>query len=47
MDGGAWWATIHEVTKSWTWLSDFTSLWNWNFEGQKNPCHLSDYKIIH
>ena len=24
MDGGAWWATIHEVTKSWTRLSDFT-----------------------
>ena len=26
MDGGAWWATIHGVTKSWTRLSDFTSL---------------------
>ena len=26
MDGGAWWATVHGVTKSWTWLSDFTSL---------------------
>ena len=24
MDGGAWWATVHEVTKSWTRLSDFT-----------------------
>ena len=24
MDGGAWWATVHGVTKSWTWLSDFT-----------------------
>ena len=23
MDGGAWWATVHGVTKSWTWLSDF------------------------
>ena len=22
MDRGAWWATIHEVTKSWTRLSD-------------------------
>ena len=21
MDGGAWWATVHEVTKSWTRLS--------------------------
>ena len=26
MDGGAWWATIHGVAKSWTQLSDFTAL---------------------
>ena len=24
MDIGAWWATVHRVTKSWTLLSDFT-----------------------
>ena len=24
MDGGAWWATVHEVTRSQTQLSDFT-----------------------
>ena len=24
MDGGAWWATVHRVTKSRTQLSDFT-----------------------
>ena len=24
MDGGAWWAAVHGVTKSGTWLSDFT-----------------------
>ena len=24
MDGGAWWATVHGVTKIWTRLSDFT-----------------------
>ena len=24
MDGGAWWAAVHEVAKSWTLLSDFT-----------------------
>ena len=24
MDGGAWWAAVHGVAKSWTWLSDFT-----------------------
>ena len=23
MDGGAWWATVHGVTKSWTQLSKF------------------------
>ena len=26
MDGGAWYAAVHGVTKSWTRLSDFTSL---------------------
>ena len=26
MDGGVWWATVHGVSKSWTWLGDFTSL---------------------
>ena len=26
MDGGAWWATVHGVSKSQTRLSDFTSL---------------------
>ena len=24
MDGGAWWAAVHGVTKSWTRLSDFS-----------------------
>ena len=24
MDGGAWWATVHGVAKSWAGLSDFT-----------------------
>ena len=26
MDGGAWWAAVHGVAKSWTRLSDFTFL---------------------
>ena len=26
MDGGAWWATVYRVSKSWTQQSDFTSL---------------------
>ena len=24
MDGGAWWAAVHGVAKSWTWLNNFT-----------------------
>ena len=31
MDREAWHATIHGVTKSWTWLSDWTEL-NWRWE---------------
>ena len=27
MDGGAWWATVHGVEKSWTRLNDFTFTW--------------------
>ena len=27
MDGAAWWAAVHGVAKSWTRLSDCTSLW--------------------
>ena len=30
MDREAWRATVHGVTKSWTWLSDWTEL-NWKF----------------
>ena len=31
VDGGAWWATVHGVTESRTWLSDFTcTLWGWS-----------------
>ena len=26
MDGGAWWATVHGVAKSWTRVSDFFTL---------------------
>ena len=27
MDGGAWWAAVHGVAKSWTQLSNFTFKW--------------------
>ena len=45
MDGGAWWAAVHGISKSQTWLSDFTFTfhglnsdlpWIWNV-------HWSDY----
>jgi len=26
MDREAWWAAVHGVAKSWTWLSDWTEL---------------------
>ena len=26
MDRGAWWATVHKVAKSWTWLSDLACM---------------------
>ena len=42
MDGGAWQATVHGVTKSRTRLSNFTSLWPlFGFPGQwlkESPC---------
>ena len=28
MDRGPWWATVHWVTKSWTWQSDWTTATN-------------------
>ena len=42
MDGGAWWAAVHAVVKSWTQLSDFpfTSLSSTG-EGNGNPLQCS------
>ena len=37
-DGGAWWATVHWITKSRTWLSNFTSL---NFTLLRLPGHFA------
>ena len=40
MNVGAWQATVHEVTKSWTWLSHFTfTLW---CKCLKNQCLLRE-----
>ena len=37
MDGGALWAAVHGVTKSWTQLSDFTFTFSCTGEGNGNP----------
>ena len=34
MDRGAWQATVHGITKSRTWLSDFQMLYTWNLKLQ-------------
>ena len=31
MDGGAWWAAVHEVATSWTQLSDVTFTFTFHF----------------
>ena len=30
MDGGAWWAAVHGVTKSWTQLSNFSFIFHFH-----------------
>ena len=39
MDGGAWWAAVHGVAKSWTRLSDFTFM-PWRRKWQPTPMFL-------
>ena len=39
MDGGAWWAVVHGVAKSWTRLSDFTFM-HWRRQWQPTPVLL-------
>ena len=45
MDGGAWWAAVHGVTKSRTRLSDFTFTFHFSLsfigEGNGNPLQCS------
>ena len=41
MDGGAWWAAVHGVAKSWTRLSDFTfPFMHWRRKWQPTPVFL-------
>ena len=43
MDGGAWWAAVHGVAKSWTQLSDFTFTFSLSCigDGNGNPLQCS------
>ena len=57
MDGGAWWATVHRVTKSGTQLSDFhfhalekeiathSSVLAWGIPGTGEPCWAAVYGV--
>ena len=41
MDGGAWWATVHGVAKSWTQLSNFTLTIQYQYLNHTMVCELS------
>ena len=41
MDGGAWWAAVHGVTKSWTRLSDFTFTFHFHAVEKEMATHSS------
>ena len=41
MDGGAWWAAVHGVAKSRTWLSDFTFTFHFHALEEEMATHSS------
>ena len=41
MDGGAWWAAVHGVTTSQTWLSDFTLTFHFHILEEEMATHSS------
>ena len=41
MDGGAWWAAVHGVAKSWAQLSDFTFTFNFHALKKEMATHSS------
>ena len=41
MDGGAWWAAVHAVTKGWTRLSDFTFTFHFHALEKEMATHSS------
>ena len=40
-EGGTWWAAVHGVTKSWTWLSDFTFTFHFHALEKEMATHSS------
>ena len=41
MDGGAWWAAVHEVAESWTQLNDFTFTFHFHALEKEMATHSS------
>ena len=41
MDGGAWWAAVHGVAKSWRWLSYFTFSFHFHALEKETATHSS------
>ena len=41
MGGGAWWAAVHGVSRSWTQLSDFTFTFHFNALEKEMATHSS------
>ena len=41
MDRGAWWAAVHGVAESWTWLSDFTFTFHFHALEKEMATHSS------
>ena len=41
MDGGAWWAAVHGVVKSWTQPSDFTFIFHFHALEKEMATHSS------
>ena len=41
MDGGAWWAVVHGVARSWTWLSNFPFTFHFHALEKEMATHSS------
>ena len=41
MDGGAWWAAVYGVTKSWTRLNNFTATFDFHTSEKEMATHSS------